>query len=162
MLCIHIFSKSVSLEHKTQHAVITHTNTSNGAKIPTFLGKSWGMLYLPNAPLRWKELIDPQKACAILSLKYVTTTTNIYSETNWHIFYSSLFIRLRSRWLQIFSKHIDLQLMRQLHLGSDHFLHPKKASVNRLGSLSSAVLVSFCRELEHTGNIFCMAPLQAS
>ena len=72
------------------------------------------------------------------------------------------FIRLRSRRLQIFSKHINLQLMRQLHLGSDHFLHPQKASVNRLGSLSSAILVSFCRELEHTGNIFCMAPLQAS
>ena len=47
------------------------------------------MSYLPNAPFRWKELIGPQKAHAILSLKYATTTTNIYSETNWHILYYS-------------------------------------------------------------------------
>ena len=42
------------------------------------------------------------------------------------------------------------------------FSASQKASVNRIGSLSSAVLVSFCCELEHTGHIFCMAPLQAS
>ena len=53
MLQIFIFlQKSVSLEYKTQHAVISHANTSNGIKIPTFFGKSWGMmLYLSNAPL---------------------------------------------------------------------------------------------------------------
>ena len=32
-----------SIKHKTQHAVITHANTSNnGIKIPTFLGKKYG------------------------------------------------------------------------------------------------------------------------
>ena len=43
MLQIFIFvQKSVSLEYKTQHSVISHANTSNGIKIPTFFGKSWG------------------------------------------------------------------------------------------------------------------------
>ena len=36
----HISSKVVNLECKTQHAVITHANTSNGIKIPTFFEKS--------------------------------------------------------------------------------------------------------------------------
>ena len=37
MLELFIFlQKSVSLERKSQHAVITHYNTSNGIKIPTF------------------------------------------------------------------------------------------------------------------------------
>ena len=41
------------MEHKTRHAVIAHANTSNGIKIPTFVGKSWGMmLYLSSASLR--------------------------------------------------------------------------------------------------------------
>ena len=44
--------KYVNLERKTQHAVITHVNTSNGIKISTFWGKSWWvMLFLSNAPL---------------------------------------------------------------------------------------------------------------
>ena len=53
MLEIFIFlHKLVNLECKTQHAIITHANTSNGIKIPTFLVKSWGMvLYLSSAPL---------------------------------------------------------------------------------------------------------------
>ena len=43
MLKIFIFlQKQVNLESKTQHAVITHANTSNGVKIPTFFGTSWG------------------------------------------------------------------------------------------------------------------------
>ena len=33
--------KLINLEHKTQHAVFTHANTSDGIKIPTFFGKSW-------------------------------------------------------------------------------------------------------------------------
>ena len=42
MLEIFIFlQKKVNLERKTQHAVITHANTFNGTKIPTFLEKSW-------------------------------------------------------------------------------------------------------------------------
>ena len=52
MLEIFIFlQKEISLERKTQHAVITHASTSNGIKIPNFFGKSWGMmLYLSSAP----------------------------------------------------------------------------------------------------------------
>ena len=55
MLEIFIFlQKYVNLEHKTQHAVITHANTSYGIKIRTFFGKSWGMmLNLSNAPLKF-------------------------------------------------------------------------------------------------------------
>ena len=55
MLEIFIFlQKKVNLEGKTRHAVITHVNTSNGIKIPTFFGKSWGMmLYLFNAPFSY-------------------------------------------------------------------------------------------------------------
>ena len=34
--------KLVNLKFKTQHAVITHANTSNVIKIPTFFGKKWG------------------------------------------------------------------------------------------------------------------------
>ena len=53
MLEIFIYlQKQVNLERKTRHAVITHANTSNGIKISTFFGKSWGMmLNLSNAPL---------------------------------------------------------------------------------------------------------------
>ena len=53
MLKIFIFLQNqISLDRKTQHAVITHANTSNDIKIPTFFGKSWGMmLYLSSAPL---------------------------------------------------------------------------------------------------------------
>ena len=53
MLQIFIYlQKDVNLERKTRHVVIIHANTSNGIKIPTFLGKSWGMmLNLSNAPL---------------------------------------------------------------------------------------------------------------
>ena len=41
------------LERKTQHAVITHANTSNGMKIQTFFGKSLGMmLNLSSAPFK--------------------------------------------------------------------------------------------------------------
>ena len=37
-----------------QSAVITNASTSNGTKIPTFFGKSWGiMLHLSNAPLNY-------------------------------------------------------------------------------------------------------------
>ena len=44
--------RKVNLERETQHAVITHANTSNGIKILTFFRKSWRMmLYLSNAPL---------------------------------------------------------------------------------------------------------------
>ena len=32
----------VNLEHKSWHTVITHANTSNGVKLPTFLGKVGG------------------------------------------------------------------------------------------------------------------------
>ena len=32
--------KEVNLERKTCYAVITHANTSNGKKIPTWFGKS--------------------------------------------------------------------------------------------------------------------------
>ena len=40
---IHISSKvQVNLECKTQHAVITHANTSNSIKIPTFFWKKLG------------------------------------------------------------------------------------------------------------------------
>ena len=39
MLEIFIFQKEISLERKTQHVVITHANTSNGVKIPTFFWK---------------------------------------------------------------------------------------------------------------------------
>ena len=39
MLEIFIFlQKLINLERKTQYAVITHANTSNGIKIPTFFG----------------------------------------------------------------------------------------------------------------------------
>ena len=49
--------KYVNLEGKTQHVVITHANTSNGIKIPIFLGKSWGMmLHLSSTPLTQKHL----------------------------------------------------------------------------------------------------------
>ena len=49
---------SVSLECETQHGVINHANISNGTKITTFFGKSWGMmLYLSNAPLRLELII---------------------------------------------------------------------------------------------------------
>ena len=49
--------KEINLECKTQHAFITHANTSDGIKIPTFLGKSWGMmLHLTSAPLRNRGL----------------------------------------------------------------------------------------------------------
>ena len=53
MLEIFIYlQKQVNLEHKTRHAVITHSNTSNGIKIPTFFEKSWVMMMnLSNAPL---------------------------------------------------------------------------------------------------------------
>ena len=40
---LYIFlQKQVDLERKTQHAVITHTNTSSGIKIPTFSEKVRG------------------------------------------------------------------------------------------------------------------------
>ena len=40
MLEIFIFlQKKINLEHKTQHAVNTHANTSNGIKIPTLLAQ---------------------------------------------------------------------------------------------------------------------------
>ena len=43
----------MNLESKTQHAVITQANTANGIKIPTFFGKSWGMmLYVSSIPLK--------------------------------------------------------------------------------------------------------------
>ena len=43
VLEIFIFlQKLIKLERKTQYVVITHANTSNGIKIPTFFGKSWG------------------------------------------------------------------------------------------------------------------------
>ena len=60
MLEIFIYlQKSVNLERKTRHAVITHANTYNGTKIPTFFGKSWGMmLNLSNAPLIDEELLQ--------------------------------------------------------------------------------------------------------
>ena len=53
MIEIYIFlQKQVNLERKTQHTVITHTNTSSGIKIPTFSEKSLGMmLYLFSAPI---------------------------------------------------------------------------------------------------------------
>ena len=53
MLEILIFlQKYINLKRKTQHAVITHADNSNGIKIPTFWGKSWGMvLHLSSAPL---------------------------------------------------------------------------------------------------------------
>ena len=48
--------KKVNLERKTPHAVITHANTSNGIKIPTYFENSWGMmLNLSNAPLKHHE-----------------------------------------------------------------------------------------------------------
>ena len=58
MLEIFIYlQKEVNLERKTQHTVFTHANTSNGIKIPTFFGKSWGMmLNLSNAPLKWENI----------------------------------------------------------------------------------------------------------
>ena len=34
--------KLINLESKTQHAVTTHDNTSNGMKIPTFFWKKLG------------------------------------------------------------------------------------------------------------------------
>ena len=36
----------LKIEHKTQHAVISHANTSNGTgiKILTFFERSWGMI----------------------------------------------------------------------------------------------------------------------
>ena len=44
--------KSVNLERKTQHAVITYTNTTNGMRIPTFWKRVGEMmLYLSNASL---------------------------------------------------------------------------------------------------------------
>ena len=47
--------KWVNLEGKTQHAVITHDNISTDIKIPTFFGKSWGMmLHLSSASLKAK------------------------------------------------------------------------------------------------------------
>ena len=36
------FQKLINLYCKTQHAVITHANTSNGIKIPTFFWKKVG------------------------------------------------------------------------------------------------------------------------
>ena len=53
MLEIFIFlQKYINVEFKTWHAVIAHANTSNGIKIPTFFGKSLGMmLNLSSAPL---------------------------------------------------------------------------------------------------------------
>ena len=45
MLEIFLFLlRSVSLERKTQHAIVTHANTSNGIKIPNFGGKKLGGL----------------------------------------------------------------------------------------------------------------------
>ena len=54
MLEIFIFlQKYINLECKTQHAVNTHANTSNGIKISTFFGKKLGMmLYLSSAHLK--------------------------------------------------------------------------------------------------------------
>ena len=53
MLEIFIFlQKLINLERKTHHAAITHANTSNGIKIPTFWGEKLGMmLHLSTAPL---------------------------------------------------------------------------------------------------------------
>ena len=55
--------------------------------------------------------------------------------------------------------------MRQLHLGSNHFLHPQEASVCRIGSLSSDTwspsAVSWNIQT-HTGHTCCMAPHQPS
>ena len=63
MLEIFIFlQKYVNLEHKTQHAVITHANTSYGIKIRTFFEKSWGMmLNLSNAPLIFQQFLSIYK-----------------------------------------------------------------------------------------------------
>ena len=129
---------------------------------------NFAIVYLPSIMLTfpWFSRLTFPDQFTYLNLHLLFISTKTTYKTTWLncplpiVIHS--FIRLQSRRLQIFSKHIDLQLMRQLHLVSDHFLHPQKASVNRIGSLSSAVLVSFCRELEHTGHIFCMAPLQAS
>ena len=63
MVEIFIFLKNLVNPEKTQHAVITHANTSTGIKIPTFFGKSWGMmLYLSNASLSLKR--TNLEACA--------------------------------------------------------------------------------------------------
>ena len=51
-----LLQKKVDLEHKTQHTVIGHANTSNGIKISTFFEKSWGMtLHLSNTPLNYVD-----------------------------------------------------------------------------------------------------------
>ena len=51
-----VLKEEVNLERKTQRTVITHANTSNDIKIPTFFGKNSlrMMLNLSSAPL-----IDP-------------------------------------------------------------------------------------------------------
>ena len=49
--------ESPALECETQLAVITHANTSNGIKIQTFFGKSWGMmLNLVQCPFNVKTI----------------------------------------------------------------------------------------------------------
>ena len=58
MLEIFIFlQKEVNLERETQHAVITHVNTSNGIKILTFLEKVGDDVILVQCPFNWRWLI---------------------------------------------------------------------------------------------------------
>ena len=55
MLIIFIFlQKKINLERKTQHAVITLANTSNGIKIPTFVGKVGDDVILVQRPFNDK------------------------------------------------------------------------------------------------------------
>ena len=72
--------KYVNLGRKTQHAVITHANTSiNGIKIPTFFGKSWGMmLNLSNAPLRALYHLDEHGFWFVSLPKYQGKISNLF------------------------------------------------------------------------------------
>ena len=53
----------MKLEHKNQHAVFIHANTSDGIKIPTFFWKKLGMMFiLVQCPFNaWCIVL--QKAC---------------------------------------------------------------------------------------------------
>ena len=60
----YFFKKSVNSEHKTQHTVITHANTFNGIKIPTFFWKKLGDqkkvggdVILVQCPFNWHGIL---------------------------------------------------------------------------------------------------------
>ena len=95
---IHISSKVNQSKCKTQHAVITHANTSNGIKIPTFLEKVGDDVILVQCPFNLLHAtVDYRQQITLLWLE--TTTT-----TKYHYFIFKLFLPyLDSAWKMHFN-----------------------------------------------------------